>query len=126
MPRVMLAVLVLVLGAGSAGSAVQQAAPLDPAGTYSVSTTLSNGQPMSGTLVIESKGGVYGGRFMSPALPDAQTIAAVGVSGRQLMVTLQTGNELLLVWVELAADGTYKGTWHQLSAGTPVSGKKTR
>jgi hypothetical protein len=105
---------------------VQQPAALNPVGSYSVSSATDTGDPMSGTLVITASDNGYSGRFTSPVLPEAIPVLNVATNSRQMMATLNTGESLAFVWVEFAADGTFKGTWHELLPGIAANGKKDR
>jgi hypothetical protein len=42
-----------------------------------------------------------------------------------MMATLSNGRSgHVLMWIELLADGTFKGTWHDLSPGLSATGTK--
>ncbi|HUF47618.1 MAG TPA: hypothetical protein VMM93_07345, partial [Vicinamibacterales bacterium] len=85
------------------------------------------GQPLAGTMQITATADGYTGSFTSQGLPAPLKVQSVTTAGRQLMATIDNGsNGLLLVWLEFAADGTFKGTYHQLSPGISASGKKEK
>lgn len=118
----LLAALAAVAALSTAASA-QQTRALDPVGSYSVTTTSETGQPLNGKLTITA-GERYGGTFTSPALPQPIKIESVATNARQIMITMNNGQGIVLVWIELQADGTFKGTWHQLGPAIAATGKK--
>jgi hypothetical protein len=118
-----LAVLAAVLTAAPSASLQT---PINPVGTYSVSSMTDTGQPMTGTLSIRANGRGYAGEFTSAALPAPVKVESVTTNGQHMMMTLNNGQDLLLVWVEVAADGSFKGTYHQLSPGIPATGRKEK
>jgi hypothetical protein len=127
MTRAALAVGAVAVAAGLTSAAVaEQSRPINPAGTYAVSTASDTGQPMTGTLVITATPDGYAGSFTSPGLPAPVPVASVTTNGKQMMATLNNGSGFVLVWVEMASDGSFKGTWHELSAGIAATGKKQK
>ncbi len=122
-----IAVLTLAATAQSSPAAAQQPRALNPVGTYSVSSATDTGQPLAGSLVITATAeGNYAGNFTSPALPGPIPLLSVATNGKQMLATLQNPDGILLVWIEFAADGTFKGTWHQLGPGFAATGKKEK
>jgi hypothetical protein len=101
-------------------SGTQPRKPIDPVGAYAVSTLSDTGQAMAGTLTISmNAAGDHAGQFVSPALPAPVPIASVAVNGGEMVVILKPSpKEFAVVWVERAADGAFKGTWHKLGDGT--------
>ena len=116
----------LALASTGSAPAAAQSKVIDPTGTYTVSTSSDSGQPMTGTMVIKATADGYTGTFTSPALPAPVEVVSVATNGKQMMATLNNGNGLVLVWIEIGADGTFKGTWHQLSPGIAATGKKSK
>jgi len=122
-----LAAVLVAAAATSTDLAAQAPRPVNPVGTYTVSTSTDTGQTMTGTLVITGGPDGYGGSFSSPALQAPVTVASVATNVKDLMVTINNGRGgYVLVWVQVEADGTFKGTWHDLAPGIPASGRKTR
>jgi len=99
---------------------------LDPVGSYAVTTSTETGDPLSGTLVVTASGSGYTGQFTSAALPSPIPVLSVATNGNQMMAALNTGDALAFVWIEFAADGSFKGTWHQLSPGIATTGRKNK
>ena len=124
---VLVLAIVVALASTSPTVAAGQSKAFDPTGTYSVSTASDTGQPMTGTMVITAKADGYTGTFTTAALPAPVQVVSVTTNGKQMMATLDNGNGgLVLVWIEMAADGTFKGTWHQLSPGIAATGNKSK
>jgi len=103
-----------------------QQKPLDPIGSYTVTTSTDTGDPLSGTLVITASGTGYTGQFTSATLPNPIPVLNVATNENQMMAALNTGDALAFVWLEFAADGSFKGTWHELSPGIATTGKKNK
>ena len=120
----LVAALALAFASTGSASASAQSKVIDPTGTYAVSTSSDSGQPMMGTMVIKATAEGYTGTFTSPALPAPVQVVSVTTNGKQMMATLDNGSGLVLVWIEIGADGTFKGTWHQLSPGIAATGTK--
>ena len=122
----LVAALTIAVASTSTGTLAQQPRVLNPVGTYTVSTSSDTGQPMTGTLVITAAADGYAGSFTSPALPAPIPVVSVTTNGKQVMATLNnsSGSGFVLVWLEVAADGTFKGTWHELSPGIAATGSK--
>lgn len=116
-----------VVTAQSSTAGAQQPKALDPVGTYSVSSATDTGQPFAGSLTITATAeGNYAGNFTSPALPGPIPLLSVATNGKQMLATMQNPDGIILVWIEFAADGAFKGTWHQLGPGFAATGKKEK
>ncbi len=120
------AIAAMLTVSSSSPAVAQQPNVLNPVGSYSVTTSTDTGEPLTGTMVIAASANGYTGTFTSALLPDAIPVLSVTTNGRQLMATLNIGTGLALVWIEFADDGTFKGTWHELSAGFAATGKKNK
>jgi len=124
---VIAALILSVATASFAGAGAQQPQVFNPVGTYSVSSATDTGQPFAGSLTIAATAdGGYTGSFTSPALPAPIPVLSVATNGKQLLATMQNPDGILLVWIEFAADGAFKGTWHQLGPGIAATGKKEK
>lgn len=116
--------LVLLIQPGSKVIA-QTRTPINPVGTYTVSSLTEEGQQMSGTLTIRASEGMYTGEFVSP---EAGTVPLrqVTSNAKHWVAIFTAGESLAVAWLERQADGTFTGTWHQLSPGIGVKMTKTK
>lgn len=118
------AVVLAGVVAGRFTAVAQTPAPLNPVGSYGVSTLTDVGVPISGTLNIRAASGNYTGEFVS----DAATIPVrqVATSATHVMAVLDLGESLAFAWTERQPDGTFTGTWHALMPGVNVKLTKNR
>ena len=110
--------VVAIIGLTPAAGGAQQKRLMDPVGRYAVSTLSDTGAPMQGTLTISATpAGEFKGQFEATGSTVPVPVLSVAVNANQLLAVLQTGSTLALVYVEQAADGTFRGTWHKMGDG---------
>jgi hypothetical protein len=87
-----------------------------------VTSTDETGAPVTGTLTVRAAEGGYVGEFVSEdgTVPFLQ----VTTNGQHFMGILDLTDYLAVTWLQRQEDGTFKGTWHQLSPGIPVTATK--
>lgn len=122
------AALSIVAGLGyglGASTGAQTPPPINPVGTYTVSTANEQGSPLSGRMTVRATNGNYSGEFVSA---DGETVPMrqVTTSASHMMAVLETGNGVAVTWLERQDDGTFTGTWHPLMPGINVKVTKSR
>lgn len=83
--------------------------PLDPVGVYSFST-IYQGEPMTGRIVIRGGPGSYSGMVEPDAGAPAVEIYSVTVEGQQLMVFADAGGDDLVITMTVTGD-RFTGSW---------------
>lgn len=113
----------LVMTGALVGTDAQTPTPINPVGSYQVSTMDETGVPLSGTLTVRAANGNYTGEFVSE---DGESVPVhqVTTSGSHFMMAMETGNGPAMAWLEKQADGTFRGTWHPLMPGIGVKAVK--
>lgn len=101
----------------------QTPSPINPVGSYQISTLDENGAPLSGTLTVGAANGNYTGQFV-PTAGESVPILQVTTSAGHFMMVLETGSGPAMAWLEKRADGTLTGTWHLLMPGIGVKAVK--
>lgn len=84
-------------------------APLDPAGVYSFST-IYQGEPMTGRIVIRGVPGSYTGVVEPTAGAPPVEIYSVMVEGQQVRILADAGGEDLMMTMTFTGD-QYTGSW---------------
>ena len=113
------AILVLALAGGLAACAAKggveasapapAAAPLDPVGVYSFSTTYQGG-PMTGRIVIRGAPGSYTGTVEPAGGPPPTEIYSVIVEGQELQIVADAGGDDLTIAMKFSGD-RFTGSW---------------
>jgi len=98
-------------------------APFDPVGTYTFETTVE-GQPITGTVVIERTSTGFGGMITPEVGPPPIPVIGVVTDGRRVTITGDAEGEDLLIIIEVAEDGSYTGTWALGFDGGELVGRK--
>jgi hypothetical protein len=112
-----IAMLAALAGGSQLGRVgAQQLKALDPIGTYIITTTTQDGQPVRGTMTIVAKGSGYGGTFESTILPPVPVVEVTSGVDR-LNVVIDAGDFLVQVRMNRQNDGSLTGYWHQLYPG---------
>jgi hypothetical protein len=84
-------------------------APLDPVGVYSFSTIYQGG-PMTGRIVIRGAPGSYTGMVEPAGGPPPTQIYSVTVEGQKLLILADAGGEDLMLEMTFTGD-RYTGSW---------------
>ncbi len=84
-------------------------APLDPVGVYSFST-LYQGEPMTGRIVIRGAPGSYTGVVEPTAGAPPVEIYSVTVEGQQVRILADAGGDDLMMTMTFTGD-QYTGSW---------------
>ncbi len=83
--------------------------PLDPVGSYSFSTVYQ-GEPTTGRIVIRGAPGNYTGIVEPTSGPPPVEIYAVTVEGQQVRILADAGGEDLMITMTFTGD-RYTGSW---------------
>jgi|SRR5438552_1768203 len=99
--------------------------PLDPVGTWSFTTTMSDGQPITGTFQISGKPGAYTGSAVSH---DGNTfpIREVFTSPNGLILTADLGNSLAFIRISKDASGKFAGNWGEVTSQIPITAERAK
>lgn len=117
-------VLVALLFSTGGSPMDAQSSAINPVGSYVVNTTDDTGTPLTGTLTIRAVAGGYAGEFV--AADSVVPFMQVTTNGKHIMAIVDLTDYLAVTWLQLQEDGTYSGTWHQMSPGIAVSAKKNQ
>jgi D-alanyl-D-alanine carboxypeptidase len=94
----------------------------NPVGTYEWNSTGAEGEPLSGTLVVEGEPGALRASLTSSRLPLLE-LPAVRAEGSRLVLENPEGGEEALR-VELSFEGgAFSGHWAMMGAQAPMSGR---
>jgi len=115
----LVALTTIQAGAGSS----QPPQVIDPTGTYTVRSTTDDGTPFEGTLTVRAAETGFDGVFESTATGPL-VVRQVTTNRGYLMAIFESPNGLAMSWLERQADGTFRGTWHELGAGFGVTATK--
>ncbi|MDH3290435.1 MAG: tyrosinase family oxidase copper chaperone [Gemmatimonadota bacterium] len=94
---------------GGVEAAAPAPAPLDPVGVYSFSTIYQGG-PMTGRIVIRGAPGSYTGTVEPADGPPPTEIYSVIVEGQELQIVADAGGEDLIIAMTFAGD-RFTGSW---------------
>jgi hypothetical protein len=123
MIRAAFPVMLIALLFSTGGSPMDaQSSVINPVGSYTVTSTDDTGTPLAGTLTIRATDGGYTGEFVSgeTLVPFVQ----VTTNGTHMMAVIDLTDYLAVTWLQLQEDGSFSGTWHQMSPGIAVTAKK--
>lgn len=109
----LVAAIGFVLGARTGA---QTPSPINPVGTYQVTTASEEGTPLAGTLTIQAANGNYSGQFVSTT-GETVPLRQVTTSASHVMMAFDSSTGLAVAWLERQADGTFTGSWHPLTTG---------
>jgi len=118
-------VALAALAAGGFNAVAQTPDPVNPVGTYVVSTLTEEGSPLSGTLTVRAANGNFTGEFSSDA-GGTIPIRQVTTSATHMMAAFDSGESLAVAWLERQPDGTFTGSWHTLMPGVNVKMTKAK
>lgn len=107
-------------------SAPAAAQAFNPVGSYSytLAGAAGGGEPASGTFEITGRAGNYAGVIRAEGSPPAD-LSAVEVTGNRLTLTLDAGNDVMLV-IEVTVQGNQmSGEWRLAGESGNVTGRKT-
>ncbi|MEZ5317914.1 MAG: hypothetical protein R2752_10985 [Vicinamibacterales bacterium] len=120
------ALVLTLIGTRATYTRAQTPQPINPVGTYSVSTFTDEGQQMSGTLTVRAGEGGYTGELVSPEAGTVPLRQVTTNATNWIAMFTTTDNALAVAWLQRQPDGTFTGTWHQLSPGINVKMTKTK
>jgi hypothetical protein len=97
-------------------------APLEPAGTYSFSSTYQ-GEPITGAMVIRQTETGFTGVVEAETGPPPVPVYAVTVEGNTMTVFGDTGGDDLIITVQFDGE-RFTGSWVVGFEGADISGTK--
>lgn len=107
--------------AGPGPAAAAAPAELDPAGSYTFSTTVQ-GMAVDGRLRITGSGGAWGGSMYTDVTGELP-LTSVRVEGQELRLTADTPDGTVHVRVMFTGD-TFTGAWNLGADGGPLTGRR--
>lgn len=100
---------------------LQSGAAIDPAGTFTVTTSNDTGDLVKGTLTVRrNAAGGYTGQFVSAGLGTVPMIDITS-SGTHLLGVFVLDDGKAFVDLEQGQDGALTGTWYRLGDGLPIT-----
>ena|SRR5215213_10663042 len=119
---VLAAVMAFVVGVPQGPAAPQM---FDPVGTWAVSTTTDEGNPMKIVYEVTGRPGAYSGQATTA---EGRTLAIeeVFTSPSGMVVYLTLPNSSLVVRVAREASGKFAGHWGELEQRFPLTAERTK
>lgn len=97
--------------------------PIDPVGTFHVTTSTDEGDLVKGTLTVRVENGGYVGAFVSKGMGTVP-VTDLATSGTHLLAILNFDDGKAVIDVKRDADGALTGTWYRFGDGLPITIKK--
>ena len=97
--------------------------PIDPVGTFNVTTSTDDGDLVKGTLTVRAENGGYVGEFVSKGMGTVP-VTDLATSGTHLLAILNFDDGKAVVDVKRDTDGALTGTWYRFGDGLPITIKK--
>ena len=117
-------IVVVAFCAIAAGMSAQSPVrPIDPVGTFNVTTSTDDGDLVKGTLTVRVENGSYVGEFVSKGLGTVP-VTDLATSGTHLLAILNFDDGKAVVDVKRDIDGALTGTWYRFGDGLPITIKK--
>jgi hypothetical protein len=99
---------------------VRADAPINPVGTFAVTTSTDDGDLVKGTLTVRAEGGGYVGIFESKNLGKVP-VTDIATSGTHMLGIFNFDDGKAVLDLKLDADGAMTGTWYRFGDGLPVT-----
>ena len=116
---IFIACLALVASLGAQSSV----RPIDPVGTFNVTTSTDDGDLVKGTLTVRVQNGGYVGEFVSKGMGTVP-VTDLATSGTHLLAILNFDDGKAVIDVKRGADDALTGTWYRFGDGLPITIKK--
>jgi len=97
--------------------------PIDPVGTFNVTTSTDDGDLVKGTLTVRVENGGYVGEFRSKGMGTVP-VTELATSATHLPALLNFDDGKAVIDVKRDADGALTGTWYRFGDGLPITIKK--
>ena len=97
--------------------------PIDPVGTFNVTTSTDDGDLVKGTLTVRSENGGYVGAFVSKGLGTVP-VTDLATSGTHMLAILNFDDGKAVMDLKRDTDGALTGTWYRFGDGLPITIKK--
>lgn len=124
-------VFVGLIALAAAVGAQSPVRPIDPVGTFNVTTSTDEGDLVKGTLTVRVESGGYVGEFVSKGMGTVP-VTDIATSGTHMLAILNFDDGKAVLDVKLDGnldvkrdpDGALTGTWYRFGDGLPITIKK--
>ena len=99
--------------------------PINPLGTFAITTSTDDGDLVRGTLTVKAEGGGYTGVFESKQLGKVP-VTDIATSGTHLLGIFNFDDGKAIVDLKLDADGAMTGTWYRFGDGLPITATRAK